>query len=222
MKNIRSLLVWLFLSLLVFSDAFSQVKGNQPQLVKTNGVTQLYVQGKPFLVLGGELGNSSTSNIDYMRPIWPKLKSMHLNTVLAPVYWELMEPGEGKFDFVLVDSMITQARASNLKLVLLWFGAWKNSMSCYAPEWVKTNQQKFERAKDSKGNGLEILSAFNKENLNADIRAFTALMNHIKQVDAELNTVIMIQWKMKSECLQKRGNILMLPTFLLIAKCQPN
>jgi len=171
----------------------AQSKSGLPQLVKTNGVAQLYVQGEPFLILGGELGNSSTSNVDYMRPIWPKLKSMHLNTVLAPVYWELMEPAEGKFDFMLVDSMIMQARANHLKLVLLWFGAWKNSMSCYAPSWVKTNQQKFERAKDSKGNGLEIMSAFNKENLNADIKAFTALMNHIKETDASLNTVIMIQ-----------------------------
>src|SRR6188508_1319081 len=119
MKNVRLSFVLMFFFLSVFSVALSQVKGSRPQLVKTNGVTQLYVQGKPFLVLGGELGNSSTSNIDYMRPIWPKLKSMHLNTVLAPVYWELMEPVEGKFDFILIDSMITQARASNLKLVLL-------------------------------------------------------------------------------------------------------
>jgi len=169
------------------------IGSSQPRLVKTNGVVQLYVKEKPFLILGGELGNSSTSNVEYMRPIWPKLKSMHLNTVLAPVYWELMEPSEGKFDFMLVDSMITQARANNLRLVLLWFGAWKNSMSCYAPAWVKTNQQKFERAKDRKGNGLEIMSAFNKENLSADIKAFTALMKHLKETDASLNTVIMVQ-----------------------------
>ncbi len=136
-----------------------------PRLVKTNGVTRLYVHGKPFLILGGELGNSTASDIDYMRPVWSKLKSMHLNTVLAPVYWELMEPAEGRFDFTLVDSMMAGARKQNLKLVLLWFGSWKNSMSCYAPEWIKFNQEKYERAKDSKGNGLEILSAFNKTNL---------------------------------------------------------
>ncbi len=164
-----------------------------PKLVTTNGITRLYVHGKPFLILGGELGNSTTSDLDYMRPVWPKLKSMHLNTVLAPVYWELLEPLEGKFDFTLVDSMIAGARKQDLKLVLLWFGSWKNSMSCYVPEWVKLNQEKFERAKDSKGRGLEILSAFNKNNLQSDIRAFTALMKHIALIDSRENTVIMIQ-----------------------------
>jgi beta-galactosidase GanA len=184
------------LSIIVFVlclHSNAQTDHSLPRLVKTNGVTQLYVKGNPFLILGGELGNSSASDLDYMRPIWPKLKSMHLNTVLAPVYWELLEPAEGVFNFTLVDSMIAGARKEDLKLVLLWFGSWKNSMSCYAPEWVKINQEKFERAKDSKGNGLEILSAFNKINLQADINAFTALMKHIAQVDSRENTVIMIQ-----------------------------
>jgi len=173
--------------------ARAQDTRQMPRLEKTNGITRLYVSGKPFLILGGELGNSTTSDFDYMRPVWPKLKSMHLNTVLAPVYWELLEPVEGRFDFTLVDSMIAGARKQNLKLILLWFGSWKNSMSCYAPEWIKLNQEKFERAKDSKGHGQEILSAFNKTNLTADIAAFTALMKHISLVDALQHTVIMIQ-----------------------------
>ncbi|MEP6747375.1 MAG: DUF5597 domain-containing protein [Bacteroidota bacterium] len=184
----------LFLVLAISSlSASAQGKHTLPHLLTTNGVTQLYVNSQPFLILGGELGNSTTSDIAYMRPVWSKLKSMHLNTVLAPVYWELLEPQEGKFDYALVDSMIAGARKQDLKLVLLWFGSWKNSMSCYAPAWIKTNQQKFERAADSKGNGLEILSAFNKNNLEADIKAFTALMKHIARVDSVLNTVIMVQ-----------------------------
>jgi beta-galactosidase GanA len=192
MQNFKlTVLSIIFFVLCLRSNA--QTDNSLPRLVKTNGVTQLYVKGKPFLILGGELGNSSASDLDYMRPIWPKLKSMHLNTVLAPVYWELLEPTEGVFNFTLVDSMIAGARKEDLKLVLLWFGSWKNSMSCYAPEWIKTNQEKFERAKDSRGNGLEILSAFNKVNLQTDINAFTALMKHIAQVDSRENTVIMIQ-----------------------------
>ncbi|RYY56971.1 MAG: hypothetical protein EOO09_04625, partial [Chitinophagaceae bacterium] len=165
----------------------------QPPHLRTAGKTkQLVIGQEPFLVLGGELGNSSASDLEYMKPIWPKLQAMHLNTVLLPVYWEILEPKEGTFDFTLVDSLVASARLYNLKLVLLWFGAWKNSMSCYAPEWVKTNQARFPRAVNRAGKGLEILSAFSRNNLEADSRAFSALMKHLRDTDSE-QTVIMVQ-----------------------------
>lgn len=182
-----------------YTSAIAQVKNSVPpkhvlpHLVKTNGVCQLMVKDKPFLILGGELGNSSASDIAYMTPVWPRLKAMRLNTVLVPVYWELMEPEEGRFNFTLLDSIIANARKQSLRLVLLWFGSWKNSMSCYAPAWIKTNQQKFERAANRRGEGTEILSAFDEDNLRADINAFTALMKHIRQADADRQTVLMVQ-----------------------------
>jgi hypothetical protein len=175
------------------APTIAQQKKSLPHLSSNNGVTQLYVEGKPFLILGGELGNSSASDMNYLRPYWQNLRNMHLNTVLAPVYWELMEPIEGRFDFSLVDSLISGARRWNLKLVLLWFGSWKNSMSCYAPEWIKLNQQKYERARDSKGKALEILSAFNTSNLEQDTKAFSAFLKHLGQVDSDDHTVIMVQ-----------------------------
>lgn len=154
---------------------------------------RLMVKGKPFLALGGELGNSTASDTGYLRTMWPRLKGMNLNTVLAPVYWELLEPKEGKFDFSLVDHMIAGARKSDLHLVLLWFGTWKNSMSCYVPGWVKNDEQRFQRAVNGAGKHQEILSVFNSHVLEADIKAFRALMQHIKQVDASQQTVLMIQ-----------------------------
>lgn len=164
-----------------------------PHLQKQGTATQLIVHGKPFLMLGGELGNSSASNLAYMKPIWPKLALMHVNTALVPVYWELLEPTEGKFDFALVDSAIISARQHDMKLVLLWFGSWKNSMSCYAPLWVKTDQRRFPRARTQDGKAHEILTPFNEENLHADIRAFTALMQHVRAIDGKEHTVVMIQ-----------------------------
>ncbi|MFL5810252.1 MAG: DUF5597 domain-containing protein [Flavisolibacter sp.] len=164
-----------------------------PHLVKNQGSTQLIVNNKPFLILAGELGNSSASNNEYMRPIWRKLKQMHLNTVIVPVYWELIEPEQGKFDFALVDTLIKNARLHQMNLVLLWFGAWKNSMSCYAPAWIKTNTTKYPRATDKNGVKQEILSPFDKNNLGADKHAFIAFMQHLKQVDSKQNTVIAIQ-----------------------------
>jgi beta-galactosidase GanA len=166
---------------------------NVPHLRQQGTATQLIVDGKPFLVLGGELGNSTSSSLDYMRPVWPKLVSLNLNTVLVPVYWELLEPVEGKFDFTLVDGLIQEARRNKLRLVPLWFASWKNSMSCYAPAWVKRDQKRFPRSQDGAGRGIEILSPFSKENMETDARAFAAFMRHLREVDGRDHTVIMVQ-----------------------------
>jgi beta-galactosidase GanA len=177
---------------LIFSFIFLSAAA-QPVLVRKEKNARLLVNGKPFLVLGGELGNSSGSSLEYMRPIWQKLKMMNINTVLTPVYWELMEPREGIFDFTLIDSTILNARKNDIKIIFLWFGSWKNSMSCYAPAWVKTNQGRFPRAQQQSGAGVEILSAFSANNLAADVKAFRALMRHIKEIDGNDQTVIMVQ-----------------------------
>jgi beta-galactosidase GanA len=163
-----------------------------PRLEKHGTTQQLIVDEKPFLILGGELGNSSSSSAEYMRPHWPRLKAMHLNTVLATVSWELIEPVEGRFDFGSVDELLRDARAHDLKLVLLWFGAWKNSMSTYVPSWVKRDSARFPRAQLADGKGVEILSAFSANTRDADVRAFAALMAHLKQADAQ-GTVLMVQ-----------------------------
>lgn len=170
---------------------YSQSAG--PSLQKKGNKTQLIVNGKPFIIRGGELGNSSATSMESMEPIWQKLTDMNLNTVLTPVYWELIEKEEGNFDFSLVDDLILKARKENLKLVFLWFGSWKNSMSSHAPAWVKLNQKKYPRVKDDKNKSHEILTPFSENNLEADLNAFQKLMAHIKDFDKKEQTVIMIQ-----------------------------
>lgn len=164
-----------------------------PHLSEEHGAYQLIVDGAPFLIRGGELENSSASSPDYLQDLWPKLQAMRLNTVLAPVYWELIEPQEGRFDFTSLDQLVAGARQHRMKLVLLWFGSWKNSMSSYAPAWVKRDQQRFPRAARTDGSGLEILSALSQANLDADSRAFAALMQHLNDTDAHEHTVLMVQ-----------------------------
>jgi beta-galactosidase GanA len=166
---------------------------NIPRLEKQGTATQLIVDGKPFLVLGAELNNSSASSLEYMRPLWPRIAAANLNTVLATVSWELLEPEEGRFDFSLVDGLIAGARRQNLRLILLWFGSWKNGKSTYQPVWVKTNQQRFPLVQDEKGKGLPTLSALSDANRDADARAFAALMRHIREVDGDAHTAIMMQ-----------------------------
>ncbi len=162
----------------------SSFAGALPHLEKHGTATQLVVDGAPFLILGGEIGNSS-GEADYLRAFWPALRARNLNTVLAPVYWELMEPEEGRFDFSQVDGLVKDARAHQVRLVLLWFASWKNSMSTYAPAWVKTNTARFPRAVDSVGHSLDILSPFSTANRDADARAFAALMRHLREIDGQ-------------------------------------
>ncbi len=183
----------IFIALVLALAAAFAADAAPPRLEKHGSTQQLIVDGKPFLILGGELGNSSASSAEYMRPHWPRLKAMHLNTVLAPVEWDLIEPAEGKFDWTSVDEVLRDARAHDLKLVLLWFGAWKNSMSTYVPSWVKRDQQRFPRAQLANGTGVEILSAFANETRDADARAFAALMEYLKRADGSENTVLMVQ-----------------------------
>ncbi|RME56251.1 MAG: glycoside hydrolase family 42, partial [Caldilineae bacterium] len=153
----------------------------------------MIVDGEPFLVLGGELHNSSASSLAYMQPIWDRLTALHINTVLAVVAWEQLEPEEGRFDFSLVDGLINEARRHGLRLILLWFGTWKNGMSSYAPGWVKRDGKRFPKVVVQGGEPVEILSTFGSETLAADARAFGRLMAHLRQVDGEQHTVLMVQ-----------------------------
>lgn len=163
-----------------------------PHLRKQGSATQLIVDDQPFLILGGELSNSSASNLEFLNTLWPALKAAEVNTVLAPVEWDQIEPVEGRFDFSVLDGMLKQARANNTKLVLLWFGAWKNSMSTYVPAWVKRDAQRFPRARTRAGVAQEILTPFAPATLAADSAAYRALMAHLKQVDTQ-RTVLMVQ-----------------------------
>lgn len=164
----------------------------------------LQVNGRPFLALAGEAHNSSSSSLAAMEPVWAKAKELCLNTVLIPVTWELVEPEEGRFEFDLVDGLIEKAREHGLKLGFLWFGAWKNAQCTYAPEWVKTDLERFWRAEVEKGQKKVTLASFHgiqystlschcEETLKADSRAFAALMAHIKQVDGQEQTVVFVQ-----------------------------
>jgi hypothetical protein len=164
-----------------------------PHLEKQGTATRLVTEGKPFLMIAGELHNSTCGGLETMRPVWKRMAAKNLNTVIATVSWELVEPAEGEFDFTLVDSMITGAREADLKLVLIWFASWKNAGSVYIPSWVKKDCEKYPRARDENGKPLEILSTFGKTSCESDAKAFAALMRHIKEMDSEQQTVVMVQ-----------------------------
>ncbi len=167
--------------------------GNPPSRELRGASARIVANGKPMLMIGGELGNSSASTPEDVSRTFAHLHKMGLNTVLAPVSWELIEPEEGKFDMSSLDVILTEARRNDLKVVLLWFGAWKNSMSCYTPEWFKRDTKRFPRAHTPDGKPVEEASSLSKNVLEADKRAFCKIMEHLRDNDAKEQTVIMVQ-----------------------------
>ncbi|KQV48867.1 glycoside hydrolase [Pelomonas sp. Root1217] len=163
-----------------------------PRLVQRDGHHALLVDGKPFLMLGAQAHNSS----NYPRAlskVWNAAKDAHTNTVLMPVAWEQVEPEEGHFDFSFVDTLVKEARQNKQHLVLLWFATWKNTSAAYTPAWVKLNPKRFPAMLDRDGKPSYCLSPFGEETLRADKRAFVALMTHLKKIDADKHTVLMVQ-----------------------------
>jgi beta-galactosidase GanA len=164
---------------------------NIPQLRRNGGATQLIVNGKPFLMISGELHNSTSSSLSYLDPLWPDLKNLNLNSLIASVSWEQFEPHEGVYDFTLVDGIIQKARDHDLKLCLIWFATWKNGLSSYTPMWVKKDIKRFFRVQDRNGNNMDRISPSCKDAVLADAKAYAVLMKHIKEVDKDQTVIIM-------------------------------
>jgi beta-galactosidase GanA len=163
-----------------------------PRIVEKDGRHALIVDGAPFVMLAGQAHNSS--NYPRALPkVWAALKDAQANTLAIPVAWEQVEPVEGKFDFHYVDTLVAEARRNKIRLVLLWFGTWKNTSPGYTPEWVKFDNQRFPRMLDKDGKPSYCLSPFGEATLEADKRAFVALMKHIRKIDQAQRTVIMMQ-----------------------------
>lgn len=151
------------------------------------------IQAQDLFILGGELSNSAATSVEDIDEVMPRMKTLGLNTVLVPAYWEFLEPSEGVFDFTLIDRTVMRARENKLNIVFLWFGAWKNSMSCYAPLWFKKDTKRFPRARTHEGKPLEIASCFSEEVFNADNKAFGKLMQHISESASDVVTMVQVE-----------------------------
>ena len=162
-----------------------------PAMVERNGRYALIVDGEPYLMLGVQANNSSAWP-EYLNKVWPAAETLHANTVELPIYWEQLEYQPGKFDFSVVDLILQQAREHHLRLVLLWFGTWKNGSSHYTPEWIKLDQKTYPFLRNKDGQTVDSPSPFCPPRLEADKAAFRALMRHLKQSDAQ-RTVLMVQ-----------------------------
>lgn len=81
--------------------------------------------------------------------------------------------------------------------VLLWFGAYKNARSTYAPDWVKEDVKRFPRIHTREAGGrlktVEVVQPYGKEIQDADAKAFAKLTGHLRDFDRKHSTVIMVQ-----------------------------
>ncbi len=181
------LVFWALFALLSHSFA-----AEAPKLVQKDGRYALMVDGRPYVILGGQIHNSSAWPIE-LPQVWESMATLHANTIEAPVYWEQLEPQEGHFDFDKIDRVVEGAHSHNLRVVLLWFGTWKNGNMHYVPAWVKADIKRFPRVIRPDGEPIDVLSALSRNTLEADKTAFVALMRHLKQIDGEQHTVLLIQ-----------------------------
>ncbi|MET0829617.1 MAG: beta-galactosidase, partial [Microbacterium sp.] len=174
----------------------------RPWTLSTAAPFALRRDGAPSLLVGGQVFNSASSSPKAIADSFAHVRRVGSNVVLSPVSWALSEPAEGAFDFALVDIMLAEARANGLRLVLLWFGAFKNAASTYAPTWVRGNPGRFPRVVvEPKGmqaftyegaTAKPVLSVFSPELREADAKAFEALIRHLVDADPD-GTVVMVQ-----------------------------
>lgn len=182
-----------FISISLSFIAFAATCSSQiPTLITQNGRHALLVDGKPYLIIGEQMHNSSAWP-DTLSDVWLSAAYLKVNTVEAPVYWEQIEQQPGQFDFSNVDALVQQARKHNLRLVLLWFATWKNARCHYTPEWVKNDTKRYPRLIDANGRLTDSMSPFGEATLDADRRAFAALMSHLREIDEGRYTVLMVQ-----------------------------
>jgi beta-galactosidase GanA len=186
---IRSLLM--LAALASAAPAMAQAPTAVPRIETRGGRHALIVDGAPFTILGGQVNNSSNYP-DALRTAWPVLDRVGANTVEVPIAWQQVEPEEGRFDLSFLQELLDQARAHDKRLVLLWFGTWKNTSVSYTPDWVKLDNRRFPRMKKRDGTDHGVLSAHGAATLAADRRAFVEVMRYLRDHDRQ-NTVIMVQ-----------------------------
>ncbi len=180
-----------------------------PHFEEANEHKFLYVDGRPFTVLAVEIpwwdllyGRYKETETVY-DALYPAAAVIGLNTLKVPIKWSMVEPEKGVYDFSYVDHAKSMAEKHHLKLVLNWFGHYASgdgtiygnlTGELYAPMYIVNDEKTYPRAVDGNGVVHHNAASYDYEPIiDREIAAFRAFMQHIKQVDSQSHTIVMIQ-----------------------------
>jgi hypothetical protein len=180
-----------------------------PHFEPVNGRQLLYVDGSPFTVLAVEIpwwdliyGRYKETETAYDH-LYPAAEKIGLNALKVPVKWSMIEPEKGVYDFSYLDHARAMAEKYHLKLVLNWFGHYASgdgtiyanlTGNLYAPMYIVKDEETYPRAVDGNDVVHHNVASYDYEPIiEREIAAFRAFMQHIKQVDSQTHTILMIQ-----------------------------
>ncbi len=180
-----------------------------PHFEEANGRKVLYVDGWPFTVLAVEIpwwdliyGRYKETKGAYDN-LYPAAVKLGLNALKVPIKWSMIEPEEGVYDFSYLDHAKRIAEENHLKLILNWFGHYASgdgtiygnlTGELYAPMYIVADEKTYPRAVDGDGVAHHNAISYDYEPiLEREIAAFRAFMRHIKEIDSQTNTILMIQ-----------------------------
>lgn len=147
--------------------------------------------GNPIYLTGLQCHNSSGGTEMIDRTI-AAIKLFGGNLLEAPIYWCEVEKEKDCYEMDMVKDLADKAGEAGLYLIPLWFGASKNGLFTYAPDYIKKNCDVYKRARDSAGIPVESLSPHCPATLERDKKAFAKVMEFLAAYDKE-GTVIAVQ-----------------------------
>ncbi len=80
--------------------------------------------------------------LDWKKTYIAMLDDLKVRKIRVPVYWDLVEPKEGQYDFSAIDWQLDQARQRNAEIILSVGQKVPRWPECAIPDWAKTSDQK--------------------------------------------------------------------------------
>jgi hypothetical protein len=181
----------------------------RPHFESVGGRPVLYVDGWPFAALAVEthwadlIYGRYAETLHAYDHLFPAAKALGLNAVKVPIKWSMVEPKKGVYDFCYLDHVKAMAERNGLRLVVGWFGHYASgdgniyrnlTGEVFAPMYVVEDDVTYPRAVDADGIAHHNAISYDYEPIiEVETAAFRAFMEHIRAVDEETHTILLVQ-----------------------------